>query len=41
MVPALGAHQGVELVEDHAALDPDEQVEDPQRLMEKKLQKQT
>lgn len=39
MVPALGAQQGVELVQDHARLDPDQQVEDPQRLVEQKLRR--
>lgn len=39
VVPALGAQQRVQLIQDHARLDPDEQVQDPQWLMEQKLQR--
>lgn len=39
VVPALGAQQRVQLVQDHAGLDPDQQVQDPQRFVEKKLQR--
>lgn len=39
VVPALGAQQRVQLVQDHARLDPDQQVQDPQWLMEQKLER--
>ncbi len=37
MVPALGAQQRVQLIQHHARLDPDQQVQDPQRLVEEEL----
>lgn len=37
VVPALRAHKGVELVQDHTGLDPYQQVENPQWLMKKKI----
>lgn len=39
VVPALGAQQRVQLIQDHARLDPDEQVQDPQGLMEQELER--
>lgn len=38
MVPSLRAQQRVELVQNHAGLNPDEQVQNPQRLVEKELE---
>lgn len=37
VVPALGAQQRVQLVQNHAGLDPDQQVQEPQRLVEQEL----
>ncbi len=37
VVPALGAQQRVQLIQHHARLDPDQQVQDPQRLVEEEL----
>lgn len=37
VVPAFGPQQRVELVQDHAGLDPDQQVQDPQRFMEQNI----
>lgn len=37
VVPALGAQQRVELVENHAGHDADQQVQHPQRLVEQEL----
>lgn len=38
VVPALGAQQRVQLIQNHAGLDPDQQVQDPQRFVEEKLE---
>ncbi len=37
VVPALRAQQRVQLIQHHARLDPDQQVQDPQRLVEQEL----
>lgn len=37
VVPALGPQQRVQLIQDHTGLYPDQQVQDPQRLMEQKI----
>ena len=37
MVPALGAQQGVQLVQHHGGLDPDQQVEYPEGFVEQEL----